>query len=63
MREREPSMRRMEPPATVFIAGMMSVLAATWSMKSSIQARRASSGGRLAAKRCSAAASFSTSLR
>ena len=63
MSEREPSRRRTEPPVTVSIAGMMSFFSETWSMKRSIQARRASSGGMVVAKRCSAAASFSTSLR
>ena len=52
-----------DAPATVSMAGMISVLPATWSMKRSIQARRASSGDIVAAKRCPDAVSFSTSLR
>ena len=45
MSERESSKRRMEPPAMVSRAGAMSFLSETWSIRSSIQARRASSGG------------------
>jgi hypothetical protein len=37
MSEREPSISRIEPPARVSIAEMMSVFAATWSIKRNSQ--------------------------